>query len=625
MLDLAGRLPDPQRDALNVAFGLKAGPAPDRFLVSLAALSLLSEAAAERPMLCVVDDTQWLDQASAQALGFVGRRLLAESVALLFATTDDPGEELVGFPELALGGLATSYARALLDSMSTGPMDARVRDRVITEAHGNPLALLELPRSMPLAELSDGLSLPDDRALSGRIEQSFQRRLDALPPDSQQLLLAAAEPTGDPALLWRAAGLLGIGTHALAAADEAGLMTIADRVAFRHPLVRSAVYRAASPEARRPVHGALAAATDPLLDPERRAWHQAQATLGPDESIAAELERLAGRAKARGGYAAAGAFLERSAALTLDQGRRAERTITAADAKYTAGAFDVAERLATAAEACPLDDLQRARLDLLHARIAFKSGRWHGSDVPSLFLTAARDFERLDLRLARETYLEAPSAALVAGRLAGDHLREVAGAARALPPAPQPARAPELLLDGLALLITQGCAAGVPVLRKAVRAFRSADVSDEETLRWWQAPQAAALVWDYESWDVLSARLVTLARHMGALTDVPVGLTMRAYVHLAAGEFAAAEPLAAQAQVLSEAMNSSLAPYAALALAVFQGREAEAAALVKAGTSDAERRGAGQALTMIQWAAAVLYNSLGRYDEALVAARQNGR
>jgi DNA-binding CsgD family transcriptional regulator len=626
MLDLADRLPDPQRDALNVAFGLQSGPTPDRFLVSLAALSLLSEAAAERPMLCVVDDTQWLDQASAQALGFVGRRLLSDSIALLFATTDEPGEELAGFPELALRGLAASHARVLLDSMSTGPMDAQVRDRIITEAHGNPLALLELPRSVPLAELGDGLSLPDGRALSGRIEQSFQRRLETLPPETHELLLlAAAEPTGDPALLWRAAGLLGIGTHALAAADEAGLMTIAGRVAFRHPLVRSAVYRAASPEARRPVHGALAAATDPLIDPERRAWHRAQATLGPDECIAAELERLAGRAKARGGYAAAGAFLERSARLTLDQARRTERTIAAADATYTAGSFDVAESLAAAAEACPLDDLQRARLGLLHARIAFKSGRWRGSDVPSLFLTAARDFERVDLRRARETHLEALSAALVAGRLAtGIHLREVAGAARALPPAPQPARAPELLLEGLALMVTQGCAAGVPVLRQAVSAFRSADVSDEETLRWWQVPNAAALVWDYQSWDALSARLVTLAREVGALTDVPVGLTMRAYVHLVAGEFSEAEPLAAQAQELSEAMNISMAPYAALALAVFQGREAEASALVRAGTSDAERRGAGQALTMIQWATAVLYNSLGRYDEALVAAQQAG-
>jgi DNA-binding CsgD family transcriptional regulator len=624
MAELADRLPDPQRDALNVAFGRQAGPTPDRFLVGLAALTLLSEAAAAQPMLCVVDDAQWLDQASAQVLGFVARRLLGEPVTLLFATTEEPREELAGLPELALGGLAARYARALLDSMSVGPIDAQVRDRVIAETHGNPLALLELPRTMPLAELSDGLGLPDDRALSGRIEHSFQRRLEALPPDTQQLLLlAAADPTGDPVLLWHAAGRLGIGTHAQAAADLAGLMTIGDRVAFRHPLARSAAYRGALPEARRTVHGALAAATGPLIDPERCAWHRAHAALGPDEGIAAELERLAGPAMARGGYAAAAAFLKHSAELTLDQGRRTERTIAAAHAKYMAGAFDAAERLAVAAQAWPLDGLQHARLDLLHARIAFKTGRWRDSDVPSLFLKAARDYEHLDLPAAREIYLEALSAALAAGGAATScDLREVAEAARALPPAPKPRRAPELLLDGLALLITEGCATGVPVLRQAVSAFRSAEVSDEETLRWWQVLQCGLLVWDYESWDVLSARHVKLARDVGALIDLPIGLAIRACVHLAAGEFSAAESLAAQAQVLSEAMNSSMAPYATLALAVFRGREAKASALVEAGTSDAERRGAGQALAMFQWATAMLCNSLGRYDEALVAAQQ---
>src|SRR5262249_636697 len=309
MLDLADRLPGPQRDALEVAFGLRPGPGPGRVLGGLAAGSVVWESAAGRRMLCVVDDVQWLDRASAQALGFVGRRLLAEPVALLFATRERPGEELAGLAELAVGGMAASDARALLDSVSIGPLDPQLRERGIAETQGSPLALLELPRSMPLAQL-----YPDNRPLSGRIEQSFQRRLEALPSDTRELvLLAAAEPTGDPALLWRAAGLLGIGTHAPAAAAETGLMTIGDRVAFRHPLVRCAVYEAASPEARRTVHGAIAAATDPVTDPERRAWHRAQTALGPDESIAAELERLAGRARARGGYAAAAAFLQRSA------------------------------------------------------------------------------------------------------------------------------------------------------------------------------------------------------------------------------------------------------------------------------------------------------------------------
>jgi DNA-binding CsgD family transcriptional regulator len=622
MLDLVGRLPDPQRDALNVAFGRRTGPAPDRFLVGLAALSLLSEAAAEHPVLCVVDDAQWLDRASAQALGFVARRLLAEPVALLFATTEEPGEELAGLPALTVGGLAANYARALFDSVSLGPVDAQVCDRVIAETHGNPLALLELSRVLPLAQRSDGLALHDEASLSGQIEECFRRRLEALPADARQLLLlAAADPTGDPALLWRAAGLLRIGTHGQVAAAQAGLMTIGDRVVFRHPLVRSAVYQAAPPEARRVANGALAAATDPLADPERRAWHLAQAALGPDEDIAAELERLACHARARGGYAAAGTFLQRSAALTLDQGRRTERALAAAYAKYAAGAYDDAEKLAVAAQACPLDDLQRARLDLLHARIAFACNR--GSDAPPLFLMAARDLEHVDQRLARETYLEALGATLFADRLAiGCQLSQIAQAVRALPPVTPPKRAPDLLLDGLALLITEGFAVGVPALRGAVTAFRSTDVSKEEMLRWWQAVHAAILAWDDESLNLLSARQVQDAHDLGALSDLPLALTIRAAVDLFAGELFEARSLAAETQSVCEATNSSTPPYTVVMLAAFQGREAEAAALVEAGTGDAVRRGEGKALVFFQWATAVLYNSLGRYDDAFVAAQQ---
>ncbi len=619
MLGLAGPLPDPQRDALDVAFGRRAGPAPDRFLVDLAALSLLSSAAADRPLLCVVDDAQWLDRASVHALGFVARRLLAEPIALLFATTEEPGEDLAGLPELAVSGLSAGDARALLNSAARVPVDQRVLDRVVAETHGNPLALLELPRGLSLAELAGGFNLP---GRAGRLEESFQRRLEALPPDTQRLLLvAAAEPTGDPTLLWRAAGLLGIGEQAQAAAEEAGLMVIGDRVVFRHPLVRSTVYRAASPEERRVVNDALADATDPLADPERRAWHRALAALGTDEELAAELDRLAGRARARGGWAASGAFLQRAAELTLDPVRRTERILAAAHAKYQAGALDVAEGLLAGVQGWPLDDLQRARVDLLHARIAFASSR--GSDAPSLFMKAARDFEPIDLRLARDTYLEATTAALFAGRLAaGADLVEVAEAALRLPPVPQPARASELLLNGIALLATEGLTAGVPALKQAVSAFRYGDVSEEETLRCWQAPHAGALVWDLASVDVLSARQAKIARDVGALTMVPVGLSTRAYVHLVKGEFAEAHALAAEVQAVSEAMNSSAGPYAAIALAALEGREAETAAMVDAGKKDAERRGEGKALTFYQWVVAVLYNSLGRYDDALAAAQR---
>ena len=614
MLDKLAGLPDPQREALGVAFGLDTGAAPDRFLVGLATLGMVSEAAEQQPLLCVIDDAHWLDRASAQALAFVARRLLAEPVALVFATRE-PGEEFRGLPELPVGGLGESDARELLASVVGGPLDERVRDRIVAETRGNPLALLELPRGVP------GLSeLP---GVPGRIEESFRRRLEVLPAATQLLMLvAAAEPAGEPALVWRAAERLGIEIGAVAPAADAGLLTIGERVVFRHPLVRSAVYRAASPAERRAAHQALADATDPRADPDRRAWHRAQATPGPDEEVASELERSASRAQARGGLAAAAAFLERSAALTLDPARRAERALTAAQATYQAGAFDATLALLAAAEAGPPDQLRRARADLLRGQIAFSSSR--GSDAPPLLLKAARQFEPLDPRLARETYLDALAAATFAGRLAlGGGMREVAEAARMAPPPPGPARGPDLLLDGLALLVTEGYPAGAPVLRQAVSAFRGTDLSTEEGLRWlWLACRAALIVWDYASWDVLSGRQVTLARDAGALITLPIAFNTRAGVHLFAGEFTEAAAMVAQAESVIEATGSSIAPYGPLALIVFRGQEAQAAHLIQTATDDAGRRGEGRALSYIGWAAAVLYNSLGRYEEALAAAQR---
>jgi DNA-binding CsgD family transcriptional regulator len=624
LLDKLGGLPDPQRAALGVVFGLEAGPAPERFLVGLAVLSLLSEAAEEgQPLLCVVDDAQWLDRASAQALAFVARRLLAEPVALVVATRE-PGGELRGLPELLVEGLGEGDARELLSMVISGPLDERVRDRIVAETRGNPLALLELPREMTPTDLAGGFGVPGMSGVPGRIEDSFRRRLAGLPAATRRLMLvAAAESVGDPALVWAAAQRLGIGAGALSPAADAGLLTIGHQVMFRHPLVRSAAYRAAAPPERRAAHQALACAMDPEADPDRRAWHRAQATLGPDEEVAAELERSAGRAQGRGGMAAAAAFLERSATLTLDPTRRAERALAAAQAKCQAGAFEAALGLLATAEAEPPDDpFWRARADLLRGQIAFASS--HGSDVPPLLLKAARQFERLDPRLARETHLDALAAATFAGRLArGGGVREVAEAARAAPPPPGPARGPDLLLDGLALLICEGYPAGVPELRRAMRAFRGADISAEEGLRWlWLACHAARMVWDYDTWDVLSDRQVRLARDTGALIALPPAFNTRAGAHLFAGEFTAAASMVAQAESVTEATGSSIAPYGAMGLAVFQGREAQAPQLIQAVTSDAERRGEGLALGFAQYAAAVLGNSLGRYEEALAAAQR---
>jgi len=471
LVDRLDGLPGPQRDALATTFGLSAGAVPDRFFVGLAVLGLLSEAAEVRPLLCVIDDAQWLDRASGQALAFVARRMLAEPVVMLFAARE-PSELLAGLPEVVLEGLGDTDARALLASVIPGRLDERIADELLAETRGNPLALLELPRGLSPAQLAGGFGLPAALSLSGRMEESFRRRLEALPDDSQGLLLvAAAEPTGDPTLWWRAAERLGITGAALQPAESDGLIDVDNRVRFRHPLVRSSVYRAATPQQRREVHRALAEATDAQVDPDRRAWHLAEAASGPDEDTATELESSAGRAQGRGGLGAAAAFLERAVALTPEPSLRAERALAAAQAKFEAGAIDDAVRLLAVAEAGAVNDGWRARVDLLRAQIAFASRR--GSDAPSLLLRAARELEPVDPGLARATYLEALYSTLFVGRLArGVGVLEVSEAALAGPPPPQPLRPPDLLLHGLAIRFTEGYAAGGPILKEALGACR---------------------------------------------------------------------------------------------------------------------------------------------------------
>jgi DNA-binding CsgD family transcriptional regulator len=625
MLDGLERLPATQRDALGTAFGLSEGAAPDRFLVGLAVLSLLSDVAEERPLVCVVDDAQWLDQASLQTLEFVARRLVAESVAMVFAVRQSGEERLLPrLPALPVEGLGDGDARALLGSVIRWPLDERVRDRIVAETRGNPLALLELPRGLTPAEMAGGFGLAEAQPLSGRIEESFRRRLAALPATTQRLLLvAAAEPLGESPLVWRAADRLGIGAEAADAAETEGLLEFGVRVTFRHPLVRSAIYWSALPQERRDVHRALAEATDSQLDPDRRAWHRAHAASGPSEDVAAELERSAGRAQGRGGLAAAAAFLERSAALTVEPGRRAERALAAARANAEAGAFDAALALLATAEAGPLQELQRARADLLRGQIALASSR--GSDAPPLLLKAARRLEVLDVGLARETYLEALFAAVYAARSGGGGLREAAEAALAAPPASQPPGAADLLLDGLALLITQGHAAGAPTLKRALNAFGSVGIFRKEGARWlWLACVAAVILWDDENWDVLSTRHVQLMRDTGALGVLPIALSQRAGLHLHAGDFAAAASVIEEAAAITEATGTPLPPYAPLTLAAFRGREAQTSELIETSTRDLVRRGEGVGLTFVHWAAAVLYNGLGRYEDALAAAQRAG-
>ena len=627
MLEHLDRLPSPQGDALGAAFGLREGDAPDRFLVGLATLTLLAEVAEAQPLVCIVDDAQWLDHASAQILGFVARRLLAEQIALVGAARTGVGDDvLAGLPELPIRGLGDRDARALLLDNLYGPLDAAVCDQIIGESHGNPLALLELPRTWNMAALAGGFGLPGSQPVAGKIEQSYVRRLGLLPADTQLLVLAAAaEPVGDPVPVWRAAERLGVGVEAAAPLEAAGLVEFGGRVRFRHPLVRSAVYRSASPEARHRVHGALADATDPDLEPDRRAWHRAHATPALDEDVAAELERSAGRAQARGGLAAAAAFLQRAAQLTPEPASRARRALAAAQSKHQAGAPGTALNLLAMAQAGPLDELQRARAELLRAQITFAVNR--GRDAPPLLLAAAKRLESLDATLARETYLDAFSAALFAGRLArGGDVREVAEAVLAADWGDSSRRSPrayDLLLDGLAILTTHGYAAAATTLKRALRAFRDEPISEEDALRWlWLACRIARALGDDASWDELTHRQVQLARKAGALSLLPIALIERFGVQLFVGDLDAAASLVAEAEAVVEATGSQLAPQGAIALAAWRGHEAEASALIQASRQEVERRGEGLWLIATEWASAVLFNGLGRYEDALAVAEQ---
>ena len=620
MLDRLERLPPPQRDALRTAFGLSAGPAPDRFLIGLAALGLLSDMAGERPLVCIVDDEQWLDSASAQVLAFVARRLGAESVGLVFGARVPTGD-LAGLPELVVGGLRQDDARTLLDSALTGPLDTLVRDQIVAEAHGNPLALLELPRGWTAAELAGGFGLPGAVPLAGRIEESFRRQLGALPAQPRRLLqLAAAEPTGDPVLVWRAAGRLGICAEAAGPPVEAGLAEFGVRVRFRHPLVRSAAYQSAPTDDLREIHAALAEVTDPASDPDRLTWHRAAATAAPDEGVATELERSAGRAQARGGLSAAAAFLERAMLLTPDPGRRADRAIAAAEAKHQAGAPDVAAELLVMAEAGPLEELARARISLLRGQMAFSAG--DSSDTPRLLIDAARRFEALDTRLARETYLEALSAALLGHRTSQIGTLEIARAARGATAAPpSDSRAPDLLLEGMATLITDGYETGVPAVQRALSVFRDGDLPIGEQLRWlFVATRCAIDIWDDESWRDLAIRQVELARAVGALSLLPFAITQRFGMHLHAGEFATVAQLVDEFSVLKEATATGLPDFGTMMLAAWQGRSREAFRLIDEFITDMSERGQGYGVSLPYYTASVLYNGLGRYADAMASA-----
>jgi DNA-binding CsgD family transcriptional regulator len=622
LLDRLDSLPPPQRDALETAFGLTSGLQPDRFVISLAVLSLLSEAAEDGPLLFVIDDAQWLDRSSGQILAFVARRLHAERVVLLFSARDSVGaDELARLPHLQVRGLSDTYARELLASAIGAPLDHRVRTRLLAEARGNPLALLELPGGLSPAELAGGFGLPAGVPLQNRIEASFRRRVEQLPDETQRLLLlAAVEPTGESALLSRSAAALGLSLDSLGRAVGAGLLELDGRVTFRHPLLRSAIYQEASAEDRRAAHRAIAEATDAGTDPDRRAWHRARAALGPDDEVAGELERSAGRAQARGGVAAAAAFLQRAVALTLDPAVRSRRALAAAAAKQLAGAPEEALSLLSEAADGPLGELDEAVICRLRGQIALDLRR--AGDAVPLLLDAARRLEALDPGLARTTYLEAVRAASVAGRLGGG-MAAVAKAARDAPPRPGGANAVDLLLDGLAVRFTDGYAASASALKQALSAVRDEGDRPDQDARWpWIARRVAPDLFDDDTWNALAARQVQIARQKGAVAVLPLALNLLSLVRCFEGELAAAAALLDEADDIADATATSPIVFGRVLLAGCRGDEAHGLPMIEASELAAMERAEGVVLTFGEHARALLHNGLGQHAAALPPARR---
>ena len=623
LLDHLGELPVPQRDALATVFGLSAGPAPDRFLVGLAALTLVAQAAEQQPLACIIDDAQWLDGASAQLLGFVARRLLAERVAVVGAARAGTGDGvLADLPALEIRGLSDRDARSLLLGHVHSPVDAAITDQIVAESHGNPLALLELPRTWQAANVAGGFGLPGSRPVADKIERSYVQRLRLLPADTQLLVLtAAAEPLGDPVLLGRAGAALGIDMMAAAApAADAGLFQVGIRVEFAHPLVRSAAYWAADAADRRRVHRALADATDALTDPDRRAWHQACATSGPDEQVAADLEQSAARAQARAGLAAAAAFLTRATELTPLPEARTRRALAAVFANVQAGAFESTRTLLTIARDGLVDELQRAQIDLVWAQMAFASSR--GNEATLLLLAAAQRLQPLNLQLTRQTYLDAFSAAQFAARLdEGVGTAEVARAARAAPRRPDDEPTPgDLLLDAFVAL-TEDYATAIPLGWGALSRLRRDPSSAIQNLRWlWQGCVLALELWDDESAYDLSGHHLQLARQTGALGELPLALGSRTPILVFCGELAAAAALVEESRSVHEAAGIAEAPYGALVLTAWRGQAPEARQLIEVTIGEASARGEGVGVAICEYSHAVLCNGLSQYDEALVAA-----
>jgi len=617
------------RGTLEKAFGLTTGPRPDLFMVGMAVLDLIAAVTRSQTMLWLVDDAQWLDQASRQTVGFVCRRLRGERLAAVVAVRDTKGaRDLTGLPQLRLQGLSRQEAGRLFDSVVTGPTDALVRDRIIAETRGNPLALLELPRSWTTAELVEGFSESERVPGDLQLERAFAKRLGDLPVDTRRLLtLAAAEPKGDPALLWSAAKEMGLDWRAAGAAEAQGLAEFSQHVHFRHPLVRAAAYRTAPLKDRLAAHVALAAATDPVDDPDRRAWHRASSTVAQDECIALELQQSAERARARGGLVAAAAMLERAAALTPDPRLRDERTLAAARAQRAAGALQSALRLLDTLDRAPRSDLLSAYVERLRGKIAFDQKR--GAEAAELLLSAAGRLRRLDLTMARETQFEALAAAVWSAPQCGNDLvRKAAAAALELPTGADGGSTSDLLMRGLATRITEGYATAAPLLQGALEAARGhhSAAADLDDLLWLAGNRMAGMLaaesWDFETSRLLAQRQVNATREAGALVQLQFALNFLANNVVLAGDVHTAEALVDEERWLATITGVPPVAYGGLLVEACREDPSLSAPMVQAALAAATKQGEGRVVAFLHYVNAVLNNGLGRHRDALLSARR---
>jgi DNA-binding CsgD family transcriptional regulator len=618
VLDRADELPDVQAGALRGAFGLSADRVDDRFLVSIALLGVLTAVADDEPLLCVVDDAHWLDSASAEALVFVARRLQVDPVALLVAAREGEARrfEAPRLPELALSGLGEREAVALLEAAR---LPAAVRDELVRATGGNPLALHELPTALTADQRAGRSPLDLDLPLTEGIERAFLARVLPLGDDARRLLLlAACDDTGDPGTVLRAAQALDIPGEAFDTAEGAGLLlTDGVHLRFRHPLLRSAVYRGASFGERRAAHEALAAALGDDANADRAAWHRAVVAMAPDDAAADALAATADRAQRRGGHAAAARALERAADLDSDTQRRTDHLLGAAAASALAGRHDTAQALLDRAEPGVRDRVRRAQAARVRGQVEFAGGR--PAEAHAVLAAAARDILPLDKRTGLELLGYACVAAAMAGELEG--LARSYQLAASVEPDPDSDEQVFLvnLLAGLGHgVMTGDTATAAPLIEQALT--RADSLDDPRLIE--MAGSSNILLGNWPRARRYFDRAIRLARERGALGVMPQTLALRANVVLWEGFVAEAAEGAGEAMRLADdigAENVRSMPVTCLAwIAAMRGDEEECERLANEALGLAVERGVAMAAGLATWALAHLDVGLGRWEAALV-------